>query len=56
VEATAAGEEPVTRFLNEKETNKDWPTQGRQIQGLLLPVNESPWWPFEANLYNQIKR
>jgi hypothetical protein len=56
VEATAAGEEPAIKFLNEKEPNKDWPTQGRQVPNVLVPVNESPWWPFEANNYNQIKR
>jgi hypothetical protein len=34
----------------------EWHTKGRQINNMLLPFYESPWWPFQAGSYNQFKR
>lgn len=54
VEIRAAG-----KLEFEGDSNKDlgegWHREGQQIEGVLLPVHESPWWPAEANRYDQIQ-
>lgn len=56
-EAIFGGARVGKRMMKEEnEANKEWYKRGRQLPNLLVPVHESPWWPFEAGTYNQIKR
>lgn len=45
------------RMMKENpQEDSEWYKKGRQINKLLIPFFESPWWPFEAGTYNQFKR
>lgn len=47
--------EPVIKMMRD-DKNPVWYQQGRAVVDMLIPFYESPWWPFEANGYNQFKK
>lgn len=55
VSVGAGADEPVTKMLKE-DKNPIWYQQGRAVNDMLLPFYESPWGPFDANGYNQVKK
>ncbi|GAB4249967.1 MAG: hypothetical protein OHK005_16900 [Candidatus Methylacidiphilales bacterium] len=56
-EALVGGQPVSKRMMKEiKGDDPEWYKKGRQINNLLIPFFESPWWPFEAGTYNQFKR
>jgi hypothetical protein len=54
VEVTADGQD--AGFLNYEQGSKgEWYKEGQAVEGVLLPAEKSPWWPYSNKLYNQIK-
>jgi hypothetical protein len=47
------------KLIFEEDSDDDlkegWHREGQTVEGILLPVHESPWWPAEANRYSQIQ-
>ncbi len=56
-EALVGGQQVSKRMMKDvRGDDPEWYKKGRQINNLLIPFYESPWWPFEAGTYNQFKR
>lgn len=55
VSATAGADEPVIKMMRD-DKNPIWYQQGRAVPNMLVPFYESPWGPFDANGYNQVKK
>lgn len=54
VEISESRQPAVGIDMFEDEVN--WFLQGQQVPDVLMSVEESPWWPFEAARYSQIKK